>query len=344
MQNDERISALNQLLDTAKNIVITFHVNPDGDALGSSLGLYNFLLKFGFEVTPISPNPFPDNLRWLKGSEQILFYDTQKEAVEEKIEKADIIFFMDFNEMKRLDALAKPVKASAAKKIMIDHHPYPEAFADITFSSTKVSSASELTYEIIEAIDNEKICKDVAECLFTGIMTDTGTFHFNSSRPRTYEIVGNLLKTEINKDQIYSNVNDNYSEERFRLLGYCLNEGMTVLPHFHTAYIVIRLNDKEKFNYQIGDSEGFVNIPLSIKGIVFSVIIVEQEDVTKMSFRSKGNFAVNCIARTFFNGGGHTNAAGGHSHQSVDKTIAEFVALLPQYLSDLQKTAKEISS
>lgn len=342
MKSDNRIAQFRELISEPKKIIITFHENPDGDALGAALGLKIFLQKT-HQVTIISPNNYPEFLKWMPGSSNIMFYHKNKEEADKQIDAATLIICVDFNEIERLGNLSKTISDANAKKILIDHHPNPQDFADITFSTTEVSSAAELTYEILAAIDKTKICVDVATCLFTGIMTDTGTFHFNSTRPRTYEIVGELLKKKIDKDQIYSNVHDNYSENRFRFLGYCLNEKMTVIRKYHTAYIAIKQSDKEMFKYQIGDSEGFVNIPLSIKGIVFSVLFMEQEEGIKLSLRSKGDFSANLFARNHFNGGGHTNAAGGNTTVSIDEVVKQFEELLPKYQHQLTQTANNIS-
>lgn len=319
-----------------KKIAIVTHYNPDGDAIGSMLGLYLFLKKAGHEVTAISPDDFPAFLHWMKGVDDILIHFSKANRVKENISNTEIIFMVDFNHPDRLNNLSEITTNASAKKVLIDHHPNPYHFADITLSDTSVSSTAELIYHIIVNIgQNEIIDKDIATCLYCGIMTDTGCFSFNSSQPDTYKIISNLLKSGIDKDAIFSKVYENYSINRMHLMGFCLNEKMLVMEEFHTAIISLMQEELERFNHQPGDTEGFVNLPFSIKNIVFSILLIEKNDHIKMSFRSKNTFAANAFSEKYFNGGGHKNAAGGKSFASMADTIQKLVNLLPQYKNDL---------
>ncbi len=332
----EHFEVCKNILSTKRNIVITMHQNPDGDAMGASLGLNRVLKQAGHQVTVVSPNKFPVFLNWLSDSENVVIASVKTDAAKNIITNAEIIFCLDYNEISRAgDELAPILKNAKATKIMIDHHPDIEDFTDYVFSDTTISSASELVYEFSHLLAPEHIDKQVAECFFAGIMTDTGSFHFNSSNPRTFEIIGILLSKGINKDLIYSRVYDNYSANRMQLLGYCLNEKLVVMPEFHTAFISLTKSELDRFNYIIGDTEGFVNYPLSIEGIIFSALFIEKKKLTKLSFRSKGDFSTTNFARKNFNGGGHLNASGGDTTMNIDDTISKFKNLLPQYKDEI---------
>ncbi len=249
---------------------------------------------------------------------------------------ADVIFVVDCNELKRIIRLQEDYNASVAYKVLIDHHPGPDLFVDCMLSDTSVSSTAELIYRFITETGLEKYAdKDVATCLLTGIMTDTGCFSHNSSTRKTYETVASLLDYGIDKDEIYNRIYNNYSEKRMHLLGFSLHEKMEVLDEYHTAIISLTRDELNSFNFQVGDTEGFVNYPLSIKGICFSVLFVENGNKIRISLRSKGSFAVNEIARKYFNGGGHTNASGGESFESMEETLSQFKAIIPEYQEEL---------
>ncbi|MFP4046309.1 MAG: DHH family phosphoesterase [Bacteroidales bacterium] len=331
-----QIDNVKDYLKNCNNIMIVTHYNPDGDAIGSSLALYKYLKNKGFEVDVVVPNEYPKFLHWLPNNEKIIIYENDKRFVDNKLSKANLLFFIDFNVLDRIQGMETVIKQSNLPKILIDHHPNPENSFDITISDTSVSSTAELLYELLYKLSGENsIDYEIAECLYTGIMTDTGSFSYNSSLPATYYVVSRLLETGIDKDKIYWNVYDNYSTDRMRLLGYCLNKKMNVFERYAAACISITTDELEMFNYNIGDSEGFVNYPLAIKGIVFSVIFIEQKDHIKISFRSKGNFHANKFAENHFNGGGHRNAAGGYSEKSMKETLEKFVSLLPNYKNEL---------
>ena len=325
------------LLKPGSKIVVTTHLNPDGDALGSMLGLYWFLKGLGCDVTPISPNDYPEFLQWLPGNEVTIDFTRRKKLAKKIITEAEVVFFLDYNDSKRGGDMKESLEASNAKKVMIDHHPFPQLAVDIAISHTEASSTAELVYELIQSIDGNYMNKAISECLYTGIMTDTGCFSYNSSRTRTFEIASQLLNFSIDKDGIFRNIYDNFSAQRMRLLGYCLNEKMQVFPEFRTAFISLSLEEQDRYNFVIGDSEGFVNYPLSIKGICFTALFTERKDKVKISFRSRGSFPVNGFSEKHFDGGGHTNAAGGESDLSLEETIKKFMDLLPQYKKELNQ-------
>jgi phosphoesterase RecJ-like protein len=327
------------LLKKSENIVIVTHYNPDGDAMGSSLALYNYLVKTGKNVTVITPNDYPDFLQWLPGNKKVIqFHKNQKKSAA-LITKSDLIFTLDFNNYSRLEGLGELLKNSAAKKVIIDHHQQPDNYATLYYHDVKACSTCELVYEFIVGLGGKKLIdKDIASCLYTGIMTDTGSFRFDSVTPTTHHILAHLLETGIAPSDIHSAIYDTYSESRVKLLGYCLTEKMVVIPDMQTAYMALSEKELQRFNNQKGDTEGIVNYPFSIKGITFSAFFTEAEGKIKISFRSKGKFDVNQFARKHFNGGGHINAAGGRGNTSnLQQTVDEFLALLPVYKKDILK-------
>jgi phosphoesterase RecJ-like protein len=273
----------------------------------------------------------------MHGNEDVVIFNKSTEEAAKLISEAEIIIFTDFNCLSRINNMKELVEKSKAVKILIDHHPDPEPFADYIISDIKVSSATEMVYRFIcRNGDKSLIDKPIAECLFSGIITDTGTFSYNSSEPETYNIVSELLKLGIDKDRIHNSIYNNYSSHRMRLLGYCLNEKMVMIPEFATAYICLTQEDLKRYNYLPGDTEGFVNYPLSVSNMVFSALFIERKDHIKISFRSKNNFQVNKFAAAHFNGGGHSNAAGGEYYSTLEETIRVFIDLLGQYKEWLQ--------
>jgi phosphoesterase RecJ-like protein len=327
----EEKKLLTEVLATKPRILITTHANPDGDAIGSMLGLYLALKKEGYTVSAISPNEYPDFLSWMPGNEEVKDFTKNRSHARMLIREADVIFHLDYNEIKRSGEMAESLAASPAFKVMIDHHPNPQLETNLSISRTEASSTAELIYEFLSELFPQPFNKEICECIYTGIMTDTGCFSYSSSRPRLFEIVSKLLEFGIAKDDISRNVFDNYSESRMRLLGYCLNEKMQVLPQYNTAFMSLSLEEQLRFNFTTGDSEGFVNYPLSIKGIRFTALFVERKDRVKISFRSRGSFPANAFSKEHFGGGGHLNAAGGESFLSLSETIQKFLALLPNY-------------
>ncbi len=319
------------LLKKSNNIVIVTHYNPDGDAMGSSLALYNYLYKIGKKVTVITPNDYPEFLHWLYGNKKVVEYSKESKKAASLIAKSDLIFTLDFNNYSRLEGLGELLKNSTAKKIIIDHHQQPDNYADLYYHDVKACSTCELVYEFIVGLGGKNLIdKNIAACLYTGIMTDTGSFRFDSVTSQTHLILSELLATGLKPSDIHTSVYDTYSENRVKLLGYCLTEKMVVIPDLYTAYISLSEKELQKFNHQKGDTEGIVNYPFSIKGIKFCAFFSEGDGKIKISFRSKGKFDVNQFARKYFNGGGHINAAGGRGNTNdLNETIAEFLKLLP---------------
>lgn len=335
---NKNILILKEKLPQANKIILFSHVNPDGDSVGSCLGLYNYFHEQGKLAFVIIPNDIPDFLRGLPGAEEIIIGTKDLEKVRELIVSADLIFYLDFNEINRLDQLAAfPLQNKNAFHVMIDHHPGPDLKADLIFSDTGVSSTAELVFLIIKKILKPftTLSLPVAASLFAGIMTDTGCFRYNASNPGTWETVAELIKTGIKNDEIYSSIYDNYSEHRMRLMGYALDKKMVILPHLHTGYIWLTKKELQKYHHVIGDTEGFVNLPLSVKDIRFSALFVEKDDRIKISFRSKGNFAVNKFSAVYFHGGGHLNAAGGESYENIQETLQRFEKLAHDFSDEI---------
>lgn len=327
------------LLKKSNNIVIVTHYNPDGDAMGSSLALYNYLIKTNKNVTVITPNEYPEFLHWLSGNKKVVQYSKQSKKATSIIQKSDLIFTLDFNNYSRLEGLGEVLKVATAKKILIDHHQQPDDYATLYYHDVAACSTCELVYEFICGLGGKKLIdKTIAACLYTGIMTDTGSFRFDSVTPQTHLILSHLLATGLKPSDIHTSIYDTYSESRVKLLGYCLTEKMVVIPEFQTAYISLSEKELQKFDHQKGDTEGIVNYPFSIKGIKFCAFFSEGEGKIKISFRSKGSFDVNQFARNHFNGGGHINAAGGRGNvYDLQKTVKEFVDLLPTYKKAILK-------
>ena len=334
------ITGLIESLKTLETpIVIIPHMNPDGDAIGSSLGFGRVLRNSGKIVSVIAPDSFPSFYKWMTGSRDIILYNNDKKKADEKINEAGMIICMDFNEISRTGNMASVIENFKGKRILIDHHPEPQCFADITFSYPDSSSSSELAFHIINEMGYENfIDKESAECLYCGIMTDTGSFDYSIRDPQTFRSLSDLITYSIDPIEIHHNVFDTYSEDRMRLLGYCLSEGMEVFPEYNAAMISLPRDIQKRFNYVKGDNEGFVNYPLSIKGIRFSVLFSEIKDQVKVSLRSTGSFSVTEIARDYYNGGGHCNASGGEiSNMSLEEVKAQFRKNLPEYIKNMEK-------
>lgn len=325
----------NQIRDqisNSKEIVITTHYNPDGDAIGSSLALYHVLKQLGCNVVVLLPNEYPSFLKWMPGNEKVLIYEANPEHCNSVIAKAQMIFCLDYNAMSRVKYFTKQLQEAKATKILIDHHIDPSDEFDFTHSRISVSSTSELLYEVIAGMGYGKLInKDVAECLFVGIMTDTGSFSFACNYSQTFEITARLIGKGIDAEHIHRLVYDTYSEQRMRLLGFCLSDRLIVHAEYKTAYIWLTQKDLERFDHQIGDTEGVVNYALSIEGITMAALFTERNDRIRISFRSKGEFSVNEFAKKHYAGGGHRNAAGGDSFVNMEETLRIFEELLPVY-------------
>ncbi len=339
------LGRLKEVLRKKKDIVITTHLNPDGDAIGSSLGLYNFLLAKGHKVTVIPPNDYPEFLSWMQGCEKIIPYDKNVKKCAKLIASADIIFCLDYNALSRIDKMEEAVSTAKGFKILVDHHLFPQKFADINFSDTSACSTCQLIFELIDGMgEKDMLTKDISNCLYTGIMTDTGSFRFDATTADTHRIVAELLEAGAQKTFIHEQVYDTNSENRMKLLGHALAHKLTVLEDFKTAFISLSAEELERFHHQKGDTEGFVNYALSVNKVKFAAIFIERDDIVKISFRSKGNFDANTFARENFEGGGHFNAAGAHSDLSLDETLLKFVGLLPKYKSQLLSTESKPKS
>lgn len=329
----EVYSKINEAYRNTDNIVIITHVNPDGDAIGSSLGLYHFLKKLNKNVNVVVPNDFPDFLKWMPSNDEVVRFNTDTDRAVKLIEESNLIFFLDFNDIDRVPKVCDYIKKSNATKIMIDHHPNPSDFVDIMLSEIEVSSTAELVCDyILNSKESNLLDKTISECLFVGILTDTISFTVNAHRPKTFLIASALIEKGVERDEVHDKVFNNFSEPRMKLLGHVLNNQMNVMPGYKAAYMYLTKEDQKKYDFVMGDSEGFVNYPLSIKGIIFSAFFMEKKDYIKISFRSKGKNKINDIAVKYFNGGGHRNAAGGESYESLDDTIAKFVKILPELL------------
>jgi len=333
-----KISELKSILDSANSIVITTHHNPDGDAIGSTLGLYHVLKNLGYPAFAVTPNGFPEFLSWMPGTDEVVKYSEQKAKAKSLFLNADVIFCLDFNGFKRTEEMGDILQKAKCKKILIDHHPEPENSFDLLFSFTEVSSTAELVYEVVEScFDKKAVTLNSAVCLFAGIMTDTGSFSYACSRGRTFQIAGELISKGVDVEKIQGLVYSNFSSDRMRLLGFSLNEKMKVFPEYKTAYISLSKEDLKKYVHKMGDTEGFVNLPLAIKGIIFSVLFVEHDSFIKVSLRSRGKFPVNIVSQKHFNGGGHTNAAGGKAFMSLKETEVYFENLIKTYSDELNK-------
>lgn len=320
--------------ERADKIVIVTHVAPDGDAIGSSLGLWHFLESQEKTVNVIVPNAFPDFLRWMPGAKDIIRYDKYAEFADKLLNEADVVCCLDFNALSRIDAMADAVAKSPARKMLIDHHLDPEEFCKIIISHPGISSTSELIFRLICRLGYfEEITKEGAECIYTGMMTDTGGFTYNSNNREIYYIISELLSKGIDKDEIYRKVYNTYSEGRLRLMGYVLYDKMQVFHQFNSALIWLTRAEQKKFQYVKGDTEGFVNIPLSIKNIIFSVFLREdtEKNMIKISLRSVGTFPCNKVAADFFNGGGHLNASGGEFYGTMEEAIELYKQALVKY-------------
>ena len=326
------IDLFGEWLKKTEKIVIVTHISPDGDAMGSSLGLYHFLTSQGKTVNIIVPNAFPEFLKWMPGAKDITLYDKNKEYANKLIAEADMICCLDFNALKRIEEMGIAVKEAKARKVMIDHHPFPDDICSIVMSHPEISSTSELVFRLISRMGYfDDITKEGAECIYTGMMTDTGSFTYNSNNQEIYFIISQLISKGIDKDDINRNVYNTYSESRLRLMGYVLHSKMKVYPEYQAAMISLTQDELKEFNYVKGDSEGFVNIPLSIKEVKFVVFFREDTDMIKVSLRSVGDFPCNKFASEYFGGGGHLNASGGEFYGTMQQAIEIFEQALEKY-------------
>jgi bifunctional oligoribonuclease and PAP phosphatase NrnA len=331
--NENDILAIQELLAKPKKIAIIPHRSPDGDAMGSTLALYHFLLKLNHDVNVIAPNDFPDFLAWMPCSEKVLIFENDTKASSKILQEAEVVFTLDFNALHRtgekMEAFLKTLKTTF---VMIDHHQSPDSYADFSYSDTNFGSTCEMVYNFIEELDQKQLIdKTIATCIYTGIFTDSGGFKFPKTTGRTHRIVADLIDLGVENTEIPNLLFDNNSYSRLQLLGRAMSN-MKVFTEFKTAYTTLSQKELDEFNYIKGDTEGLVNYGLSIKGIIFAAIFIENTDerIIKISFRSQGNFDVNQFAREHFSGGGHINAAGGKSNISMAETIEKFESILSQ--------------
>ena len=338
--NSEDILIINKLLSTSKKIVVIGHKNPDGDAVGSCLGLCNFLKQKGHQVQVVMPNDFPDFLKWIPEAATIINYEQNFEDTKTAIQQAEIIFTLDFNTLNRTGNLATELEQVTADFILIDHHQQPDDYALVTYSDVEMCSTSEMVFHFMEKLKGIQLLnKKIATQLYAGIMTDTGSFRFSTTTATTHRVIANLIEAGAENASIHQNVYDTNSPDRLKLLGTALNN-IVILPQFRTAYITISQNELNNNNFKKGDTEGFVNYALSISGVIFAIIFIEnkKEDIVKISLRSKGDFSVNEFSRNHYNGGGHTNAAGGRSLKKLPETIEEFISILSLYKKELNES------
>lgn len=338
------IKEIKELFSTPQNVVIVPHKNPDGDAIGASLAMYHYLKKQGHHPTVVSPNDYPDFLKWLPGSKDALKFDMQNRQSKKAIEEASVIFILDFNALNRVgDDMQNTLQEFKGIFMMIDHHQQPEDFAKYVFSDTSICSTCQMVYHYLEKLnDVEVIDTDIATCIYTGIMTDTGSFRFPSTTSETHRIVADLIDKGADNAKIYNNVYDTNSYGSLQLLGRALTN-LVVIAELKTAFITLSQAELDEFDFQKGDTEGIVNYGLSVDGVIFAAIFIEdiEQKIIKISLRSKGSFSVNKFAREHFDGGGHDNAAGGKSKISLSETVEKFLKLLPTYQKELLASYEE---
>ena len=322
---DDQLAHLSQLIANSQTILITCHRSPDGDAIGSCLGWAEFLRTKGKEPVVIVPDMYPDFLKWLPNSEKIVRYDKHREKCDMLFKIADLVFCLDFNTASRVDEMESTLLGTPATRVLIDHHLNPDVPTELTISHPEASSTSELVFRIVWQMGAfEKQTKHFAIPVYCGMMTDTGGFTFNSTRPEIFFIISQLLTKHIDKDRIYRNVYHNYSESRIRLMGYVMYEKLVYLPEYHASFYTINREELSRFNFLKGDAEGLVNIPQQIKGLKLSISLredTEKDNTIWISLRSVDDFPCNKMAEDFFNGGGHLNASGGRLNCTMDEAV-----------------------
>ena len=332
--NETDVERLKATIRDNNFFVLTCHAGPDGDALGSTLSMAHYLKALGKEAVVVAPDAYPDFLAWMPDSQEIVRFDKARDKAELMIAAADVIFAMDYNALSRVDDMGALIGKSKAVKVLIDHHLQPDSFCDLTFSYPHLSSTCEVVFRLILAMDGyDVLTKAACECIYAGMMTDTGCFSYGPCTQEVYVIISMLMQKEINKDRIYNKVFNNYSEGRLRLMGYVLYEKMHVFPEQHAALITLSREEMARFNFVKGDTEGLVNIPLQMKGIYFSVFLREdtEKDLIRVSLRSQGTFPCNKFSAQYFNGGGHLNASGGQHHGTLDEAIAVFEQAITEF-------------
>ncbi|UTA67996.1 bifunctional oligoribonuclease/PAP phosphatase NrnA [Emticicia sp. 21SJ11W-3] len=333
----QKLQDFNLLLASPKRIVITTHQNPDADALGSSLGLASYLKKKNHSVNVITPTDYPEFLQWMPGEKGVINFESEKqETAKALIAAAEVIFCLDFSALGRIKAMEEYVRSASAKKVLIDHHQQPENFADFIFWNEKAAATCQLIYLLIELLgDKALIDIPAAECLYAGLVTDTGSFRFDSTTKDLHRVAGELIEIGVRTNDIHRKIFDNNSLERIQFLGFALSEKLVHLPEYRVSYMSISKEELARFGSKNGDTEGIVNYGLSIKDVQMTAMFVERDDMIRISFRSVKDFSVSEFARNYFSGGGHKNAAGGRSHESLSKTLEKFLLLLPLHKTQL---------
>ena len=333
----QKIEDFFPLLDVVKNIVITTHQKPDGDAMGSSLGLFHFLKSLGHQVTVISPTNWANFLNWMPGVKEVVDFEMYQHKAKEIISTTDVLFCLDFNTLSRIKHMQSTIENSSCIKILIDHHREPQTTAfNYGVSDATKSSTSEMVYDfIIQSKYKNNINVDIATCLYTGVMTDTGSFRFPSTTASVHKMIAHFMEIGINHAAIHNNIYDNFLENRLRFIGNTLLNRMEVFYEYNTAVMCIPKSDLKKYDIKTGDTEGLVNYMQSISGIVLAAIVIDRDEERKWSFRSKNGFDVNEFARKHFEGGGHAAAAGGRSSDSLETTYKHFLTVIKQYETEL---------
>jgi len=333
----EDIQKVKKLLSDPQKIVIIPHKNPDGDAIGSCLGLHHYVTSLGHQSAVVSPNDYPDFLKWMPGTDTILNFEKKNSEALQAINEATVIFTLDFNDLGRIGQMQEVVSASKATFIMIDHHQSPDSYAAITYSDVNMSSTCQMVYNFIRFLgDTDKINAEISNCIYAGIVTDTGSFKYSSTTGETHRVVADLIDKGARNTEIHNSIYDTNTPGRLHLLG-CALKNMVILQDYKTAYITLSQEELDTNHFKKGDTEGFVNYGLTLKDIRFAIIFIENRDegIVKISFRSEGDFSVNEFARNHFDGGGHTNAAGGKSNRSLQETTEYFLSLLDSYKEQL---------
>ena len=336
----KNIQAFKALIDVPGRMVIITHFKPDADALGSSLGLAGFLKKKGHLVTVITPSDYPAFLSWMPGNAEVVALSNESREPEKKakteIAAADAVFCLDFSSLKRIEDLEESVRTAPGKKILIDHHLDPEQFADFEQWNARAASTAGLVFQLIEQMGEKQLVDaNIANCLYAGVMTDTGGFRHSNTTQTEFLIASELTGLGANPSYVAKQIYDTNSLERLKLTGFVLSKKLQVVPDYHTAYITLTSDELKQFSSQTGDTEGLVNYGLSIKGIKLSVLMYDRKEEIKLSFRSLGDFSVNEMARKYFEGGGHKNASGGTSRVSLEETLQRFLKILPEYKAQL---------
>jgi len=330
------VEEVKKLLAVPQKIVITTHQRPDGDAIGSSLGLFHFLRKKSQDVYFISPTEYPEFLKWMPGNEHVIIFEKEKAKCQELVENASLIFCLDFNKLYRLEELGRFIENSSAPKILIDHHLEPDGFATHEFWNVKACSTSELVYDLISKMNEQNLIDSIiATCLYSGILTDTDRFRVPTTSPEVHRITAALLECGINHTEIYQEIYESFSENRLRFLGYCLREKLEIIKELRVGIIPLEKYDMNRFGIQLGDTESLVNYPLWVNDVIVSALIIQRPNEVKLSLRSKGDFSVEQICREHFGGGGHRNAAGGTSYVSVKETREKLISIFARHQSEL---------